>query len=297
MSKVPLLVTTEWLEERLDDPNLRLLDATTFLKHPEKDGYYDVWSGKEAYEKGHLPGAVFADLHHELSDPDAKHNFTIPSRERFVEKISELGVGEGTYVVIYDQGAIVNMPDLIASFWATRLAWQLKYEGFDNVSVLDGGFLKWKEEGRPITTVPGSYPKGNFTGERNPELFVTKEEVLEAIDDEDVIIIDTLTEASYKGEVNTFGRPGHIPGSVNLFFGALSNPETREIHDDEKLREIFNKVGALDPNKKVITYCGSAIAATWTGTLLNKLGQNNVAVYDGSMTEWAKDSSLPLETK
>ena len=75
MSKVPLLVTTEWLEERLDDPNLRLLDATTFLKHPEKDGYYDVWSGKEAYEKGHLPGAVFADLHHELSDPDAKHNF------------------------------------------------------------------------------------------------------------------------------------------------------------------------------------------------------------------------------
>ncbi len=92
MGNVPLIVTTDWLAERLNDPNLRLLDATTFLKNPEKDGYYDVWSGKEAYEKGHIPGAVFADLHKELSDPDAEYAFTLPSRERFVEKISELGV-------------------------------------------------------------------------------------------------------------------------------------------------------------------------------------------------------------
>ncbi|MCG7346172.1 sulfurtransferase [Sporosarcina sp. ACRSL] len=296
MSKVPLLVTTDWLEERLDDPNLRLLDATTFLKHPEGDGYYDVWSGKEAYEKGHIPGAVFADLLNELSDPDSEYAFTVPSRERFAEKISELGVGDGTYVVVYDQGAVVGA-DIIASDWASRLAWQLRYEGFDNVAVLDGGLPKWIEEGRPVTTEPGSYPKGNFTGERRPELFVTKEDVLEAINDDNVIILDSLSEASYNGEVNTYGRPGHIPGSVNVFFGSLSDPKTKELYDDEKLAEIFDEVGALDPNKKVITYCGGAIAATWTGLVLNKLGQNNVAVYDGSLTEWAKDPSLPLETK
>lgn len=297
MVNVPKFVTTEWLAERLDDPNLRLLDATTFLKHPEEGGYYDVWSGKEAYEKGHIPGAVFADLHKELSDPDAELPFTHPSRERFVEKISELGVGEGTYVVVYDQGAIVNIPEVIASDWASRLAWQLQYEGYDNVAVLDGGFPKWKEEGRPVTTEPGSYPKGNFTGERRPELFVTKEDVLKAIDDEDVVILDSLSPESYSGEENTYDRPGHIPGSVNVFFGALSDPDTKELHDDEKLREIFGSVGALDPDKKVITYCGSAIAATWTRMILNKLGQKNVSVYDGSLTEWAKDPSLPMETK
>ncbi|MEH7121788.1 sulfurtransferase [Bacillus sp. JJ1503] len=296
MSKVPLIVTTEWLAERLNDPNLRLLDATTFLKHPEKDGYYDVWSGKEAYEKGHIPGAVFADLYNEFSDPDSEFTFTAPSRERFVQKISELGVEEGTYVVIYDQGAIVNAP-VIASHWASRLAWQLRYEGFEDVAVLDGGFPKWLEEKRPVTAEPGSYPKGNFTGVRRPELFVTKEEVLKAINDEDVIIIDSLTEAHYNGEVNTYGRRGHIPSSVNVFFGSHSNSETKELYDEENLRKKFEEIGALEPNKKVITYCGSAIAATWNALILNKLGQKNVAIYDGSLTEWAKDPSLPLETK
>lgn len=296
MSNIPLIVTTDWLAERLNDPNLRLLDATTFLKLPEGDGYYDVWSGREAYEKGHIPGAVYADLHKELSDQNSEFAFTLPNRETFVKKVSELGVGEGTYVVIYDQGAIINAP-VISSDWASRLAWQLKYEGFDEVAVLDGGFPKWLEEGRPVTTEIGAYPKGNFTGHRKPELFVTKEEVLEAIDDENIIIMDSLSTESYNGEVNTYGRPGHIPGSVNVFFGDHSDPKTKELYDDEKLREIFEKVDALNPNKKVITYCGSAIAATWNALILNKLGQNNVAVYDGSMTEWAKNPSLPLETK
>lgn len=297
MKKVPTFITTEWLEQRLDDQELRLLDATTFLKHPEGDGYYDVWSGKEAYEKGHIPGAVYADLYNDLSDPQAEYAFTHPPREQFIEKITELGVGEGTYVVIYDQGAIVNNPGVIASDWASRLAWQLKYEGFDDVAILDGGFPKWRGEGRPVTTEPGSYPKGKFIGERRPELFVNKEDVLKAIADEDTVIIDSLSDDHYAGEVNTYGRPGHIPGSVNVFFGSLSDPETQELYDDEKLREVFKETGALDPDKKVITYCGSAIAATWVSKVLNMLGQDNVSVYDGSLTEWAQDPDLPLDTK
>ncbi|MCF3944186.1 hypothetical protein LZD48_13755 [Oceanobacillus sp. APA_J-2(6-2)] len=95
-----------------------------------------------------MPGAVYADLLEELSDPDSTFKFTVPPRELFVEKISDLGVGDGTYVVVYDQGfATVGAP-IIASDWASRLAWQLNYEGFDNVAVLDGGFPKWQEEGR-----------------------------------------------------------------------------------------------------------------------------------------------------
>lgn len=297
MSNVPLFVSTDWLAERLEDPELRLLDATTFLKQPEGDGYYDVWSGKEAYEEEHIPGAVFADLKNDLSDPDAPHPFTHPSRERFVEKISELGVGEGTYVVVYDRGAVVNAPEVIASDWASRLAWQLNYEGFDDVAVLDGGLGKWKDEGRPVTQEPGSYPEGNFNTERNPELFADKDDVLNALDDDSVVILDSLAPQNYRGEVDTYGRPGHIPGSENVFFGALSDPETQELYDDEKLKEMFEGTGALDPDKKVITYCGSAIAATWTGLALNKLGQDNVTVYDGSLTEWTQDDSLPMETE
>lgn len=294
MSHVPLLVDTDWLAERLDDPNLRLLDATTFLK--PTSGYYDVWSGEEAYDKGHIPGAVFADLLGDLSDPDSKYAFTIPSRERFVNKISELGVGDESYVVVYDQGeAIVGAP-VIASDWASRLAWQLRYEGFDNVAVLDGGFPKWREEDRPVTTEPGSYPKATFTGERRPELLATKEDVKNALKDDDVILVNSLSEADFKGESDTYARKGHIPGSVNVFFGDLSSTESKELYDNKKLRKTFEESGALDPGKKVITYCGSGIAATWNALILNKLGQHNVAMYDGSMTEWADDPTLPLDT-
>lgn len=297
MSNVPLFVSTEWLQERLEDEDLRLLDATTFLRQPEGDGYYDVWSGRAAYEESHIPGAVFADLKNDFSDPDADIPFTHPSRERFKEAISELGVGEGTYVVAYDRGAVVNAPDLIASDWASRLAWQLKYEGFENVAVLDGGLKKWTDEARPVTSEPGSYPKGDFNTNQNPGLLVDKEDVKNAINDDNVVIIDSLSPGNFKGEVDTYGRPGHIPGSANVFFGSLSDPDTQELYDDEKLKEIFRESGALDEGKKVITYCGSAIAATWTGLVLNKLGQENVTVYEGSLSEWAKDDTLPLETE
>jgi len=295
MSNVPLIVNTDWLAERLGDPNLRILDATTFLQQPAEGGYYDVWSGQEAYEKGHIPGAVYADLLGELSDPDSEFKFTVPSRERFVSKISELGVGEGTYVVVYDQGEATVGTGIFASDWASRLAWQLRYEGFEDVAVLDGGFPKWQEEGHPVSTEPGSYPKGNFTGERRPELLATKEDVKDAIHNENVVLLNCLTGADFRGETNTYARSGHIPGSVNVFFGQHSDPKTKELYSDEKIREAFEKVGALDPNKKVITYCGSGIAATWNALLLNKLGQHNVAMYDGSMTEWTKDPSLPLD--
>ncbi|WP_156291839.1 sulfurtransferase [Oceanobacillus salinisoli] len=287
--KVPLLVDTEWLAERLEDPHLRLLDATTFLKIPEEGGYYDVWSGKEAYEKGHIPGAVFADLLEDFSDPDSDYTFTLPAREEFVRKISELGVGEGTYVVVYDQGVGG------VSHWASRLVWQLLFEGFDDVAVLEGGFTKWREEGRPVTTEPGSYPRGNFVGERREDLFVTKEDVKKAINDEDTVLINSLSEADFKGETDTYARSGRIPNSVHVFSAGHTNFETKELKEDGELRETFAEAGALNSDKKVITYCGSGIAATWNALLLKKLGQDNVAVYDGSMTEWAADKDLPLE--
>lgn len=296
MSKHPLIVNTEWLAERLEDPNLRIVDATTFLKIPDKEGEdVGMWSGKDSYNEGHIPGAVYADLMNELSDPNAPIPMTVPPREQFVNKMEELGVGDGTYVVIYDQGALVDNP-VVAAQWASRLAWQLRYEGFDDISVLEGGFQKWKDEGRPLTTEPGHYPKAQFTGKRRPELLATKEDVRKAMDNEDIILINSLSPEDFRGETNTYPRKGHIPNSVNVFFGSHADPNTRQLYDESKLRETFEKVGALNPNKKVITYCGGGIAATWNALLLNMLGQKNVAVYDGSMNEWASDPDCPLVT-
>ncbi len=296
MSKHPLIVTTEWLAERLGDPHLRILDATTFLKIPDKEGEeVGMWSGRDSYNQGHIPGAVFADLMNELSDPNAPLPMTVPPREQFVKKMEELGVGDGTYVVIYDQGALVGNP-VVAAQWASRLAWQLRYEGFDDISVLEGGFQKWKEEGRSITTDAGHYPPAEFTCKRRPELLATKEDVKNAMNDENIILINSLSPEDFRGETNTYPRKGHIPSSVNVFFGSHAAQNTRTLYEESRLRETFEKVGALDPTKKVITYCGGGIAATWNALLLNMLGQKNVAVYDGSMNEWASDPNCPLVT-
>jgi len=296
MNKHPLIVNTEWLAERLEDPNLRILDATTFLKMPDKENEeVGMWSGRDAYNQGHIPGAVYADLMNELSDPKAPLPMMVPPREQFVNKIEELGIGDGTYVVIYDQGALVGSP-VVAAQWASRLAWQLRYEGFDDISVLEGGFQKWKEEGCPITTEPGHYSRAKFTGSRRPELLATKEDVKRAMQDENIVLINSLSPEDFRGETNTYPRKGHIPTSVNVFFGSHGDPKTWKVNDETSIRETFEKVGALDPNKKVITYCGGGIAATWNALLLNMLGQKNVAVYDGSMNEWASDPDCPLIT-
>ncbi|SOC44247.1 sulfurtransferase [Salinicoccus kekensis] len=289
-------VSTEWLEAHLEDEGLRIIDATTFLKVPEEGNDTKVWSGREEYEKSHIPGAVFADILGEFSDPEGPYSFAVIGHEEFTDKMEDLGVSDESFVVIYDRGAQVDV-DFEASDWASRLAWQLKFEGFDNVAILDGGFNKWTKEGRPTTDEIVTPEKGDLNITRRPELYASKEDVLKAIDDDNVVILDSLSPANYNGETETYARPGHIKGAVNVFFGDLANPETGEVYDDEKLKERFEAVGALDEDKKVITYCGGAIAATWTQYLLNKLGQDNVAVYDGSLSEWAADESLPMETK
>lgn len=296
MEKIPLIVSTDWLEQRLGDPDLRIIDATTFMDIPADGGPPSVQSGKDSYDEGHIPGAVYADLLNELSDPESALPFMAPPRDHFIKKMTELGIGDDHYTVIYDQGALVEN-SVVAAYWASRLAWQMHYEGYENIAILEGGLPKWKEENRPLTAVPGNYSPATFTGQRRPELLATKEDVRQAMNDDNVILINSLSPEDFRGESNTYPRKGHIPSSVNVFFGLHADQQTKEIHDDADLREPFEKIGALDPDKKVITYCGGGIAATWNALLLNKLGQKNVAVYDGSMNEWASDPSCPLVTE
>lgn len=296
MEKIPLLVSTEWLEQRLDDSKLRIIDATTFMDIPKDGGPTSIFSGKASYEAGHIRGAVHIDLLSELSDPESSLPFTVPPRDYFSRKMAELGIGDGNYTVIYDQGALVGNP-VVAAYWASRLAWQMHYEGYENIAILNGGLPKWKQEGRPLTTVPGNYPSTAFTGQRRTELLATKEDVKRAMNDDTVILINSLSPEDFKGTTDAYPRKGHIPSSVNVFFGDHADQQTQKMHDDAALREPFEKIGALDLDKKVITYCGGGIAATWTALMLNTLGQKNVAVYDGSLNEWISDSTCPLVTE
>jgi thiosulfate/3-mercaptopyruvate sulfurtransferase len=285
------LVETDWLQTHLDDTNLRILDCTVYLPNYFDDSAaekVEIVSGRENWEQGHIPGSAFADLVQDLHNPhNTQFMFPMPPAEQFEAAMSRYGVGEGTHVVLYDD--MVNI-------WAARVWWMLRAFGFDHVAVLNGGWKKWTSEGRPISTAPPTYPPTQFVARPRPELIATKDEVLTAIDHQATCLINALDpdEHAGRGPVR-YGRPGHIPSSVNVSFLNVLDPETNTYRSAEQLREQFNQVGALHKDR-VITYCGGAIAACSDAFVLTLLGVNNVAVYDGSMTEWAADTTLPLVT-
>lgn len=278
------LVSTGWLEEHLDDPNLRVLDCTVFLK-PQADGGFAVESGRGHWSHGHIPGAVFADLKQELSDPHSRLRFMLPPASQFAAAMSRYGVGEGTRVVLYDAAA--NM-------WAARVWWMLRVFGFDNASVLDGGWKKWTAEGRPISTGTPAHAAATFVAHPRPGLMATRDDVREAMEHQgSTCIIDALSEDQHEGKINTYGRRGHIPGSVNVPAMRIVDAETNAYLPLEELRAKFDGVGAASADR-VITYCGGGIAASSDAFVLTMLGHTNVAVYDASLSEWAADPELPL---
>lgn len=292
-AKLPYVVDGDWLEARLDDPKIRILDATVHLKQPSGDGYYTLESGAESFAREHIPGAIFTDLLGALADPGAPHPMTVPPSATFAEKVGALGVSNDHTVVIYDQLDVAKGPGYY-QFWAPRLWWHFRVEGFDNVVVLDGGLGKWKREGRPVTDAVASYPAAHFEANRRPELLALADDVQGAIEDEQRVLINVLDDDTYHGRKLTYARPGRIPSSEHVFFGLLVDPETGGYRKPEDVRSLFEKVGALDADKKPITYCGGGIAATVAALQLARLGREDVAVYDGSLTEWAADADRPL---
>ena len=244
-------------------------------------------SAREDWAASHIPGSGFADLPGDLSDRDSKLRFMMPPADQFAAAMSSYGVGEGTRVVLYDRAT---------SAWAARIWLMLRAFGFDNAAVLDGGWTKWTAEGRAVSSEPSSYPPANFEARPRPGMFVGREEVLAAVDDDASCIINALSEEQHRGETPApYGRAGHIPSSVNVPSGSLVDPETNAYLPLETLRAQFEGVGAPGADR-VITYCGGGIAASNDAFVLTLLGVENVAVYDGSLSEWAADPALPLVT-
>ena len=275
------LVTAEWLSKHLNDPDLVVLDCTVLVQ-PGEDGGFSIVSGRGNYEEGHVPTAGFADLMGDLSDGESPLQFAMPTPAHFAATMSALGVGDDSRVVLYDSGG--------SSAWAARVWWMLRWIGFDRAALLNGGLAAWTAQGQPLSTVPASRPAGILTIALRPELIVDKDEVVAAIGDDSVNIIDALSEAQYRGEISMYARPGHITSASNMPMTSLID-ETGRYRPLNELDELL--VG--DRDTRSITYCGGGIAASANAFVMTRLGYKDVAVYTASLQEWAADASLPME--
>lgn len=280
------LVSGDWLEKEIGAPDLRVLDCSVVME-VDRDGRRSYRPGGADWEQSHIPGSAHVDLFSQISDASSPYPFMLPPAGQFSAAMSGLGVGEGTRVVLYDSA--INA-------WASRVWWMLRAFGFDDAAVLDGGWRSWTKDGRPTTSDPApAHPAGEFVVRFRPGLFVGKDEVLSAIGEPDACIVDALPESMYRGERQDYARPGHIPGARNVPFGHLVDLNTHRYLPEDQLRAVFSDVLSAEPGR-VITYCGAAIAASSDAFVLHLLGAGNVAVYDGSLSEWAADLELPMET-
>jgi thiosulfate/3-mercaptopyruvate sulfurtransferase len=285
---LPPLIDTDALAAVLDDPAVRLFDATVNLVRPPDGGPYTVQSGRAAYEREHIPGAGFADIPGSLSDPDSPLPFTLPSPERFAREAGRIGIGDGTHVVVYAQDS---------PMWATRLWWELRYFGFDAVSVLDGGLPTWKASGLPLSDAPAQYPAATFVSRTRPEWVARRAEIETIVESggATACLVNALTPPVFRGEgPSSYSRPGRIPTSVNAPWTALIDPDTHRFRSEPELRHALEAAGALG-ERPVIAYCGGGISATVDLFALALLGRDDARLYDGSLTEWTRDPALPVE--
>lgn len=277
--KVQLLVSTKWLTEHLNDPDLIILDTTVIVR-PDKSGKYLSSTGRPAYDAGHIPTAGFADLTGNLSAKDSSLEFVMPTAEQFAAAMGELGVSNDSRVVLYSADNHV---------WAARLWWMLRWAGFDKVALLDGGFNAWKANGGNISTESANHPKKIFTVSLRPELIADRDEVFAAIENKKVDIIDALPVAHYQGKFAMYARPGHITSATNM--------PTSDLYDESGFYKSYDEMDLIyesDRSKRSITYCGGGVAASAVAFNLHRLGYSDVAVYMGSLQEWSVDPANPM---
>jgi thiosulfate/3-mercaptopyruvate sulfurtransferase len=267
-------VSTAWLADHLDDPSLRIIDCRWYLRP------FDERCGDEEYRAGHLPGAVHLRWDTELADPDRPASLLAPPT-RFAAAMGAAGVGDDHYVVTYDDHHVPV---------AARVWWALRVYGHDAVAVLDGGITKWRREGRPIETGPSQPPPAKMTPRFRPELYAEKTDVLAVVGGERrAQLVDARMDKSYRA------ASGHIPGSVRLTgLGFLADGETWMSPADARARIAAAGV-APTSDRPVIAYCGGGVAATGTALAYRLAGFDDVAVYDGSWTEWEADPATPKE--
>ncbi len=276
------LTSVDELAEHLEDDNLRLFDTNVIL---EPDGHgYRVVSGYDGYLEGHVPGAGFIDLGEAWADSSDSLRFTLPSPDALQAAIGASGINASHRVVLYSSGHLM---------WATRAWWLLHHAGHQRVSVLNGNLGAWKARGLALESGACRYEPTTFDAAPVAGTFADTAEVAAGMHGR-TCTLNALSQALYEGTGDFFyQRRGHIPGSRPLYFNALLDGE--HFLPADALSEALQAQGAT-PDKPVITYCGGGIAATLNAFACKLLGYEQVAVYDGSMSEWVQDPERPLTT-
>ncbi|MDN3712389.1 3-mercaptopyruvate sulfurtransferase [Paracoccus cavernae] len=273
------LVSTEWLAAHLNDPDLRVIDASWHLD-PARNAQAE-------YQAAHIPGARFFDLD-EISDHRSLLPHMAPPVEKFVSRMRAMGIGDGHQVVIYDNSPLHS---------AARVWWTFRLMGKTDVAVLDGGFAKWQAEGRPVEDMPPILRDRHMTVQRQAALVRDVTQVAAASKLGDHEIIDARAAERFRGEVaepRPGLRSGHIPGAKNLPFGQLYEKDgtMKSVAD---LTAAFEAAG-VDLSKPAITTCGSGVTAATLFLALERIGHRNHSLYDGSWAEWGSFPDLKIAT-
>lgn len=274
------LVTTDWLAAHLTAPDIRVADASWYLPSTGRDA-------KAEYRAAHIPRAVFFDID-DLSDETNPLPHMLAPAPKFALRMRKLGLGDGNLIVVYDGAGI---------FSAARAWWMLRAMGHEDVAVLDGGFPKWRREGRPTEDlIPQPYPR-HFTPRPNNGLVRNFDQVASTLKNHSAQIADARGAKRYRGEEEEPRkglRRGHMPGSLNVPYNELITADGT-LKPKNELLEIFARHG-LDPAKPVVTTCGSGITAAIDLLALTLLGAKDAALYDSSWAEWGARLEAPIET-
>jgi len=274
------LVSTGWLAARLGSRDIAIVDATWFMPGEGK-------TGAEAYAAGHIPGAVFFDID-EIADHSVDLPHMLPAADAFAEAAGALGLRRDLIIVVYDAQGIFSAP---------RVWWELRTMGFPDVFVLDGGLKAWRAEGRAIETTLPHPAATTIEPAFDPSLVVDVEAVKSLVQSHAAQLVDARAAGRFTGEVpepRAGLHSGHMPGALNVPWGGLINADGT-MKTDDALRAAFEAAG-VDLDGPIVTTCGSGVSAALLALALARLGREDVAVYDGSWTEWGGRADTPVVT-
>ena len=274
------LVTTTWLAAHLSDDNIRIVDIRgRVIPASEPPPHY--FSHRENYEESHIPGAVFVDWTSDIVEPDSP-TYDVANPERYARLMSNLGIGNDTMVIAYDDAN---------GMFAARLWWTLNYYGHSQVAVLDGGWQKWLVQGHPTDNNVPQFETATFMPEPDNRFLATRTD----IENSKAQLLDVRSPAEFSGTSSRAQRKGHIPGAVNMPRKTLLSADGT-LKSAEELRKMFADTGITEDSSDVVAYCNSGVSASFGLLALRAAGIQSGRVYDSSWKEWGNNPDTPIET-